>query len=159
MKRLPTITELSALLRQLKTQIMDDYLQEEGDTVPSMQITIGWTPDDGTWGWQTGDNSFTGGAYLHQVWAVGYLQRRSNTRDLARELIADLWESAPEDAVQPFEWNELSKEAQRIAIDMIDHCLEHDISLGMDGGYDRRDRPRACRAALERFIAANKVEE
>jgi len=94
MKNLPTIREISALLRSLKRDIADDYRAHEDDTIPGMLVTIGWTPETGGWSYQTGDNSFTGGAYGHPVWAVVYLYRRSNCRTLAREAIDELAENA-----------------------------------------------------------------
>jgi hypothetical protein len=91
--KLPTIQELSSLVRDLKKTIRDDYRStcaDPDDTAPSMDVTIGWSPDSGAWDYQTGDNSFFGGAYLHPVWAVATIDRRSNSRDIARELIAQL---------------------------------------------------------------------
>lgn len=40
---------------------------------------------DASWGYQTGDNSFTGGAYSHPHWAVIYLYRDSSAEELASE--------------------------------------------------------------------------
>jgi len=93
--RLPPVNEIYTLLRELKGQIEDEYrasIQEEDETLPMMDLTIGWTPNDGTWSYQTGDNSFAGGAYLHPIWAVDYLTRRTNCRDMAAELISQLLE-------------------------------------------------------------------
>ena len=98
--RLPTIRELAELIVALKQTIGDEYrgaYADPDDTTPSMDITIGWTPDDGSWSYQTGDNSFTGGAYCHPVWAVTTIDRSSNSRDVARELIAQLDEQVLED--------------------------------------------------------------
>lgn len=44
------------------------------------------------WSYQTGDNSYTGGAYGHPFWGVVSLYRRSNSAALAddiREQLAD----------------------------------------------------------------------
>ena len=89
--KLPTIREVSALLRELKKHIGDECRASDDseDTTPGMAITIGINPDDGSWSYQTGDNSYTGGAYGYQYWGVGSLYRRTNTRQLARELIDD----------------------------------------------------------------------
>ena len=57
---LPTIKSLSSLIKALKPSIMDDYRAWEGASLPSMQVTIGWNPEDGSWDYQTGDNSYTG---------------------------------------------------------------------------------------------------
>lgn len=93
----PTIKELSALFVALKPQICDDYrafeCEDGGDTLPSMQVTVGWS-EDGSWDYQTGDNSFSGAAYHHRHWAVIALYRRSNTRELARDCVEQLKYSA-----------------------------------------------------------------
>ncbi len=75
--RLPTIKDLSELVRWVKPQICDDYI-DEGDT------------NTGDWGYQTGDNSYTGGAYGYPDWAVVTVYRRSNSVELARDIRAQL---------------------------------------------------------------------
>jgi len=93
--KLPTIRELAELIVDLKKTISNDYrgaYSDPDDTTPSMDLTIGWTPDSGEWDYQTGDNSYSGGAYCHPVWAVTTIDRRSNSREVARELIAQLYE-------------------------------------------------------------------
>jgi hypothetical protein len=82
----PTIAELASLIRAIKPEICDDYIEEPGDT-PSIQLTIGCGDDD--WSYQTGDNSYSGGAYGFPYWGTGYITRRCNSRDLAREIIND----------------------------------------------------------------------
>jgi len=89
MAKLPTIKELSALIRSIKPCIEDSYIQE-GDSLPSIDLTIGWDSDSGSWDYQTGSNEYTGGAYGYPIWAVCSVYRRSNSRSLARDLIADL---------------------------------------------------------------------
>ena len=96
--KLPTIKELSALVRAVKKDISDEYRAFEDDDIPGIQLTIGWSPRDedwaeaGSWSFQTGDNSFTGGAYGHSIWAVQGVYRRSNSREVAKALIAELKE-------------------------------------------------------------------
>lgn len=80
--------ELRRLLIALKPDICDDY-RESPDDLPGMYITIGVNPDCTEWNYQTGDNSYTGGAYSHPYWGVGRLYRRSNCRELAAEIVAD----------------------------------------------------------------------
>lgn len=95
--KLPTIAELSGLFMALKPQIMDDYRAFEDadeDSAPSMCVTVGWTPEDGSWSYQTGDNSYSGAAYGHPHWAVVALGRRSNCRALAREVQDQLMDLA-----------------------------------------------------------------
>ena len=95
------IPQWTRLLKELKKEIADDYRASDDpdDDKPGMCVTIGFTPaDDETekdcsWSYQTGDNSFTGGAYGHPHWGVIYLYRRSNSRELAKDAadqIADL---------------------------------------------------------------------
>ena len=91
--KLPTIKDLSAIIKHLKKQIDDDCIQE-GDTIPSIDITIGYTPrtedEQESWSYQSGDNSYSGGAYGHPIWAVATVYRRSDSLELAKELIRDL---------------------------------------------------------------------
>jgi len=93
--KLPRIKDIRALLIELKAFMHDDYRAEgcEDDSTPSMDVTIG-ASDDGTWGYQTGDNSFTGSAYGHPHWAVLFLTRRSNCTELARDAISQISELA-----------------------------------------------------------------
>ena len=87
--RLPTIKDLSKLVRWVKPQICDDYIDED-DTLPSICLTVGADMNNGDWGYQTGDNSYTGGAYCFHVWAVVTVYRRSNSIELARDIRAQL---------------------------------------------------------------------
>jgi hypothetical protein len=50
-----------------------------------MQLTIGTNGD--SWGWQTGDNSFTGGAYSYPHWGVVYIFEDTTADDLAKEAL------------------------------------------------------------------------
>ena len=87
-KNLPSLTELSALLKSLKPNIGDEYRASDDpdDNRPGLCVTIGWTPETGRWS----DNSFSGGAYHHPVWAVVSLYRRSNSLELARDIQDEL---------------------------------------------------------------------
>jgi hypothetical protein len=93
-KKTPSIATLAKLFASLKTDIRDDYRcsDDPDDETPGICVTIGWTPETGGWSYQTGDNSFTGGAYGHTVWAVVSLYRGSNSRLLARSAVAQLLE-------------------------------------------------------------------
>ena len=66
---LPDWLNLAALIQSLLSDIDEDF-EVEGCEGPAMDVTVGWDPKDGTWSYQTGDNSFTGSAYLYPVWAV-----------------------------------------------------------------------------------------
>ena len=94
--KLPTIRELSELVRHVARQVprandpdANDY-REDQDSLPSIDLTIGWDPDDGAWSYQTGDNSFTGSAYGYPIWAVTAVYRRQDSRAVARDLINQL---------------------------------------------------------------------
>jgi len=80
--------ELRTLLIALKPDIRDDY-RESADDLPGMDITIGVDAECVAWNYQTGDNSFTGGAYGYPYWGVGRLYRRSNCTELAAQIVAD----------------------------------------------------------------------
>lgn len=90
--KLPTVKDLSALIRAIKPEISDKY-RESPDDLPGIGITIGWNPETGDWSYQTGDNSYTGGAYGFPVWAVDRIHRRSDSREMARDLRAQLEEA------------------------------------------------------------------
>lgn len=91
---LPTISELSALVKHVKKHIDNDCRSFEDDDKPSIQLTIGWCAETGEWSYQTGDNSYTGGAYHYPHWAVVGVYRRSNSVSLARDIQSQLFELA-----------------------------------------------------------------
>ena len=90
------LVEWTRLLKALKKDIGDDCRAEicddPDDETPGMQVTFGVTiNEDGSlsWSYQTGDNSYTGGAYGHPIWAVVSLYRRSRSREVAEEAMED----------------------------------------------------------------------
>lgn len=97
------IAELAELARDLIPTIHDDYrAYEDADGVndaPSMLVTIG--VDESGWSYQTGDNSYTGGAYGYRYWGVGGLYRDSDPQEWARLIVEDL-ESAADDETRFF---------------------------------------------------------
>ncbi len=89
-----TIKEVSALVRHIKSFVPKadpDYIAEDDDK-PGIDLTIGYDPESGDWSYQTGDNSYTGGAYGYPDWAVTRVYRDTNSRDCARDLIGQLAE-------------------------------------------------------------------
>jgi hypothetical protein len=86
-----TIDEIRRLLVSLKKDIGEEYRACEDEEIPGMQVTIG--ADETGWSYQTGDNSYTGGAYGYANWAVIYLYRDSNCLALARTAKEELAES------------------------------------------------------------------
>ncbi len=84
--KLPSIAEIARLVRAIKSDICDEYRAFEDDEIPGIQLTIG-VSEDGSWSYQTGDNSYSGGAYSHPYWGVAGVYRRSNSREVAKDLI------------------------------------------------------------------------
>jgi len=84
----PSIKHLAKIITAIKPQI-DDDCREEPDQEPMIQLTIGC--DETGWDYQSGDNSYAGGAYGYAYWGVGYITRRCNARETAKEIIADAW--------------------------------------------------------------------
>ncbi len=97
---LPNCNQLRLTLIDLKKHICDDYIAE-GDTLPSIQVTIG-ANIQGEWSYQTGDNSYSGAAYRYPHWAVIQLYRRSNCLELARDIRDQLAE------LMQYEWENQS---------------------------------------------------
>ena len=68
-------------------------LRENPDDLACMTLTVGFNRTD--YGYQAGDNSFTGGAYGYPHWAVTYVPRTGPlgycVEDLA-EQIRETWE-------------------------------------------------------------------
>lgn len=90
--------QVALLLKSLKVDIADDYraTDDPDDNTPGMCVTIGATPQpDGvlSWSYQTGDNSYSGGAYGHNNWGVVYLYRRSNCKELAHSAVEEIADS------------------------------------------------------------------
>lgn len=88
-------SEVTILLRNLLSTIDDDCRcsDDPDDETPGICVTVGATiRDDGSisWSYQTGDNSFTGGAYGHPIWGVGYLCRDSDLEDVARGIVSEI---------------------------------------------------------------------
>lgn len=90
--------QLTSFFKSLKRDIADDYRASDDpeDNIPGMQVTIGFTPaskdQDWSWGYQTGDNSYTGGAYGHPYWGVVSLYRRSKSADIATDCVNQIAE-------------------------------------------------------------------
>ena len=69
--KFPSIKDVAALVRHVKEDVpyksdpsAEDYIDRfSGAEAPSIDLTIGFDPEDNSWSFQTGDNSYTGGAY------------------------------------------------------------------------------------------------
>ena len=97
--KLPLIKDLAELIKQLKPAIEGNFSAyeeidpEDAGDPPSMLLTVGWSAESGEWSWQTGDNSYTGGAYHYPTWATVAIHRRSNSKELARDIRNQLSEA------------------------------------------------------------------
>jgi len=80
----PTIKDLAAALTDAKRHIDDDMIRED-ESLPSIDVTLAC--DENGYALQLGDNSYTGSAYSFRHWGVSTLYRRTNCRELARDLI------------------------------------------------------------------------
>jgi len=88
------LTNLTALLVELKKTIEDEFRATEDDNIPAMQVTVASNDvPTNDWGWQTGDNCYSGACYHYKHWAVIHLYNDSNCRELAREALADIREA------------------------------------------------------------------
>lgn len=90
--------DMIELATRLIPTIDDDYraFDDSDDETPGMQVTVGAecpSPDSMSWNFQTGDNSFTGGAYGFANWGIGYLYRDTKPEDFAKEIISSLEEN------------------------------------------------------------------
>jgi hypothetical protein len=83
------IEDITALVLSIKRDICDDCRAHEDDETPGILLTVG-ADDSGDWSYQTGDNSFSGGAYGFPFWGVAAVYRRSNSRDVARDIIGQI---------------------------------------------------------------------
>lgn len=85
--------DVAKLVRDLIPTIEDEYraTDDPEDDTPGMSLTIG-ADLDGSWGYQTGDNSFAGGAYGFPHWGCAAIYRDSDPRDVARQIVDEIAE-------------------------------------------------------------------
>lgn len=86
--RLPTIREIRSAVIFAKTCI--NRVDARRGELPSIDITLGYTDCNGNWAAQLGDNSFTGAAYNHRIWAVATVYLKSNSTRVAADLIQQI---------------------------------------------------------------------
>lgn len=82
--------EFEILVQDLIPTIADDYRADEEFDEPSMQLTVAIDDWATTWSFQTGDNSYTGGAYGLPHWAVAYLTLDTDPHEVAKEIVDQL---------------------------------------------------------------------
>lgn len=100
---LPARAAIVALLCEIRPHMYYASTDPEIDEDTEPNLTIGWSPaesaepDAVSWSYQTGSNSYTGGAYGHPVWAVGYLYTDTDDAqvdDIADNLLEQMGEQA-----------------------------------------------------------------
>ena len=84
------IRDVARLVRQVKLDIQDDYLAFEDDERPSIQLTVAADTLNGDWTYQTGDNSYSGGAYHYRFWGVTGVYQDSNCLEVAKDLVGQV---------------------------------------------------------------------
>lgn len=92
--KLPLIKDLVPLIKSIKKQISDDFRAFDEDEIPGIQLTVGADMVTGEWDYQTGDNSYSGGAYHYKDWGVVGIYRNSNCLELARDIQNQLAEAS-----------------------------------------------------------------
>ena len=69
-----------------------DDLQPDEDGTPCMQLTIACNDTGDAWNYQTGDNSYTGGAYGLPHWAVTWITEDGECCDILEYIVEQLEE-------------------------------------------------------------------
>ena len=88
------VAELAPLIQELIATINDDdrATDDPDDDTPGFQFTVGSNREMDDWSYQTGDNSFTGGAYGFSYWGIAYLSRDTVPLDAAKEIADEIAE-------------------------------------------------------------------
>lgn len=97
MKKSEFRAEMIRLIIALIPTIGDEYRAHDESDEPSMQVSVGANAEG--WGYQTGDNSYTGGAYSFENWAVVYLDRESKPETVADDIVSQLDSLESDDAI------------------------------------------------------------
>ena len=84
---LPSKQDLVTLIREILEQ---DFVFNEDGFIDITVASNGTDPDD--WGFQLGDNSYSGACYFYHHWAIGYIDEQTVPEHLAIELLDQLEE-------------------------------------------------------------------
>ncbi len=88
--RLPSKEELIRLIQSIQEQDLSSLSLEEDEFIDITVASNGDDPND--WGFQTGDNSYSGACYFYRHWAIGYIDDQTDPKELALELLDQLEE-------------------------------------------------------------------
>ena len=100
----PTKKVLVELVQIIKKDVRKHGAQksewDDDDADQTLTLTVGANGEGrNQWSFQTGDNSFTGGAYLYPHWAVVEVGERDNAGQVADDILdqlSELWHSSNE---------------------------------------------------------------
>lgn len=67
-----------------------DYCNCGNNNCLLMQLTVGLNDQGTEWSYQTGDNSFTGGAYSFPIWAVIWITEDDTVDDVFNALMGEI---------------------------------------------------------------------
>ena len=85
--RLPSKEDLMSLIQEIKDQ--DFSFNEDG----YIDITVASNGQDQyDWGFQLGDNSYSGACYFYHHWAIGTIDDDTDNDELASDLLDQLEE-------------------------------------------------------------------
>jgi hypothetical protein len=86
--RLPSKEDLMSLIQEIRDQ--DFSFNEDG----YIDITVASNGvDQYDWGFQLGDNSYTGQCYFYNHWAIGTIDNETDNEELANDLLDQLEEA------------------------------------------------------------------
>lgn len=88
---LPSKEQLIELIEHIQHNDLDSNSGIEEDEFIDITIASNGT-DPNDWGFQTGDNSYSGACYFYRHWAIGYIDDQTNAEHLAVELLDQLEE-------------------------------------------------------------------
>ena len=80
---------LNVIKYAISTVDPNDFEGEDEDDIAYNDLTVGMN-DSGEWSFQTGDNSFTGGAYGYAHWAVVSVFEDSDPEEVYQEVVSQL---------------------------------------------------------------------
>ena len=83
---LPNKELLIELIENIRTRDID----QDDEYIDITIASNGKDPDD--WGFQTGDNSYSGACYFYRHWAIGSIDFQTDPKELATDLLDQLEE-------------------------------------------------------------------
>ena len=84
--RLPSKELLIELIENIRIRDID----QDDEYIDITIASNGTDPND--WGFQTGDNSYSGACYFYRHWAIGSIDFQTDPKELATELLDQLEE-------------------------------------------------------------------